>query len=305
MIDILLTTYNGSLYLKNQILSLQQQTEVNWKLIIRDDGSTDDTIDIINKFILEDKRITLIHDNLGNLGPGKSFLELTKYSDGDYVIFCDQDDIWLEKKIEFLYSEAKDKFKKNSPCLIYCDGYAYCNDSGVIKYNSISIKKANSLGNFIFHNGGYQGCSCFFNKELCLLLKEYDADCIYMHDDIVSLLAHVYGDVFYLNKPLMLYRQHSENVTGNMTQGFKSLLDNIINKKTPLISQKHYNEKKAFYEKNKTKLTKEQLDIFEIYLNFPNKNTLERLFIVLKYKFKDNGSMLMFIIKNIIRKPLA
>jgi len=102
-IDILMATYNGEKYIENQILSLQQQTHKNWILYIRDDGSTDSTLEILENFSKNDNRIKIIKDSLGcNLGAGKNFLTLTKYSLSEYVIFCDQDDIWFERKLELL-----------------------------------------------------------------------------------------------------------------------------------------------------------------------------------------------------------
>lgn len=97
-VDILMATYNGEKYLRNQLLSLQQQTYEDWTLWVRDDGSTDDTPFILRKFAESDSRIIIVEEDAGQrLGPGRNFLGLTKYSTADYVIFCDQDDIWFEK----------------------------------------------------------------------------------------------------------------------------------------------------------------------------------------------------------------
>ena len=86
-IDILMATYNGEKYIENQILSLQQQTHKNWILYIRDDGSTDSTLEILENFSKNDNRIKIIKDSLGcNLGAGKNFLTLTRYSLSEYVI---------------------------------------------------------------------------------------------------------------------------------------------------------------------------------------------------------------------------
>ena len=102
-VDILMATYNGGKYLRNQLLSLQQQTHKDWILWVRDDGSTDDTMVILLEFAESDDRIKIVGKTRGErLGPGGNFLGLTKYSTADYVIFCDQDDIWFEKKLEIL-----------------------------------------------------------------------------------------------------------------------------------------------------------------------------------------------------------
>lgn len=100
MIDILLSTYNGEKYLYAQIVSIQKQTMQNWRLLVRDDGSTDNTIDILESFALTDKRILFLKDNKGNLGVVRSFEQLLYYSTANYIMFVDQDDVWLPNKIE-------------------------------------------------------------------------------------------------------------------------------------------------------------------------------------------------------------
>ncbi|WP_305369644.1 glycosyltransferase family 2 protein [Photobacterium leiognathi] len=303
MIDILMATYNGSNYLRNQLLSLQQQTEEDWTLYIRDDGSTDDTIEIINDFSRNDKRIKVITDSFGNLGAGKTFLELTKYSTSDYIIFCDQDDIWFEKKLENLFSSASEKLSTDKPSLVYCDAYGYDSTKGIISLNSISRAHATCLNEFLFFNAGYQGCSILFNRSLCNLLNEYTPD-FYMHDDIVSLLAHTFGDVYFLNEPLMLYRQHDSNVTGNINYSFSTKLMKIFNNDGFVISKSHYNEKVNFYHFYHDKISDDDKKIFEAYFNYPKLNLKDRLILIYRYKFKMGKDKLSLYVKTIFQKPL-
>ena len=303
MIDILMATYNGSYYIKNQLLSLQQQTEKDWILYIRDDGSTDDTIEIINEFSSKDSRIKMITDSLGNIGPGKSFLELTKFSTSDYVIFCDQDDIWFEKKIGNLLVFAKNKLLDDRPGLVYCDGYGYNSEKGVISLNSISRAHAKNLNEFLFFNAGYQGCSMFFNRKLCQLAQNYNTN-FYMHDDIVSLLAHTFGDVYFLDEALMLYRQHSSNVTGNIQSGLSDFIKRVVSKNGYVISKKHYQEKMFFFDFYKNKLNKKQLNIFNAYFDYVQQPRIKRIYIIFKNDFSEGGNKVKLLIKTILRPPL-
>lgn len=88
-VDILMATYNGGRYLRNQLLSLQQQTYEDWTLWVRDDGSTDNTLNILGEFSESDKRINIVEEQAGKrFGPGKNFLGLTKYATSDYAIFA-------------------------------------------------------------------------------------------------------------------------------------------------------------------------------------------------------------------------
>ncbi|MHB9334492.1 glycosyltransferase, partial [Fusobacterium polymorphum] len=99
-IEILMATYNGEKYVGEQIDSIIHQTYKNWKLLIRDDNSTDKTLEILKEYEKKDKRIKIIEDKKGNLGFVKNFEELLNNSKEDWVMFSDQDDYWLENKIE-------------------------------------------------------------------------------------------------------------------------------------------------------------------------------------------------------------
>lgn len=303
-VDILMATYNGEKYLRNQILSLLQQTYKNWRLLIRDDGSTDTTLEIINEFRNIDGRIQLI-DNLGlhKSGPGKNFMKLTQEASAKYVIFCDQDDIWLEKKLELLINYANEKFD-NGPCLAYCDAHGYSDSQGIIEIHSISQLHARSLREFLFFNAGYQGCSMLFNRALCNMAAHYQAKYFYMHDDVVSLLAHVFGKVFFLPKPLMLYRQHRNNVTGNISVGFTKKLKRIFSRHTFVISKNHYIEKKSFYEAYANEIKEEDRKTFEAYLSYPSKKRLNRIWLVVRHRFSIGGHHIPLLLKTALRKPI-
>jgi len=301
-IDILMSTYNGEKFLANQLLSLQQQTYKNWRLYIRDDGSTDGTCHIIERFCLDDERIEKVYDEKGNLGVAKSFFHLLRYSDAEYVIFCDQDDIWMEKKLELLLKTAEEQLDRGSPSFVYCDAYAYDSEKGCIISDSVSHFHAKTLREFLFFNSGYQGCSILFNRKLAEEARGYNKE-FFMHDDIVSLLGHTFGTVYYLSLPLMLYRQHERNVTGAVQLSKWSGLR--LRGGAAVISREHFEEKRAFFEKYGQLMTEEQRQLFEAYLKFPGISLLERLLLLVRYRFSLGGNYLLLWAKTLIRKPLA
>lgn len=300
-----MATYNGEAYIENQLYSLLQQTEKKWKLWIRDDGSNDNTVKLIEYFVKIDSRINFISDTLGQLGPGKSFLELTKYADSQYIIFCDQDDIWLEKKLELLMLEASKAFEHNKPCLVYCDGFGYSDKKGTICSKSISRRHANTLNEFLFFNSGYQGCSILFNRELCEIVSDYQASYFYLHDDVVSLIAHAFGKVSFLNECLMLYRQHDSNVTGNINNSIKEKILRLFRRDLSLISIDHYTEKKSFFEAYKDRLSDEDKLIFEAYLRFPDVGLIGKLYMIFKYKFSIGGNRELLIVKTLLGRTIG
>ena len=301
-VDILMATYNGGDFVRNQLLSLQQQTYEDWVLWVRDDGSSDGTMDILLDFASRDRRIQIVEDDSGKgLGPVKNFLGLTKFSTADYGVFCDQDDIWFEKKLEFLLDVAINESSPDMPFLVYCDGYGYSDKLGVISVPSISIAHVTELREILFFNAGYQGCSMLFNKTLCRLAADYRGDFIYMHDDVVSLLAHTFGTVRFLPKKLMLYRQHEKNVTGNIKSGIIYLLKGSH----PVISEKHFREKMSFYQAYNEKMSRDQRDIFEAYLHYPFHSLVGRLFVVVRHRFSIGGEKARLLVKTLIRRPIG
>lgn len=246
MIDILLATYNGEKYIKAQIHSLLCQTYEDWNLLIHDDGSNDRTLEIIKNLQKLDSRITLIEDGIKCGGAGDNFLYILKnYSRADYAIFCDQDDIWLETKVQELYEEMLKFENKDKPSLVYCDAYPW-DSQGNIHNESISTANANSLDDFIMLNAGYQGCSIIINKCLIDMAKSYEGY-IHLHDDLVSLIAHSFGRVKFHSKKLMLYRQHKQAVTGEKSFE-KKRLGGLFNNVGYVISKKHLAMKKDFYK---------------------------------------------------------
>lgn len=304
-VDILMATYNGGKYLRNQLLSLQQQTYSDWMLLVRDDGSTDNTLSILDQFTKTDGRIKIVKEDSGKgLGPGKNFLGLTQYASADYVIFCDQDDIWFEKKLEVLVTFADIRFEKCVPCLVYCDAHGYSDVEGVISINSVSCSHAKNLREFLFFNAGYQGCSMLFNHSLCRMAASYRAEYFYMHDDVVSILAHAFGRVSFLPKPLMLYRQHASNVTGNVDVRLASKIKRIINRSAYVLSTRHYLEKKNFYESYRSELDSDTLAVFSAYLSYPEASFLKRVWLVLHHGFSFGGNKINLILKTIIRRPI-
>lgn len=267
-VAILMATFNGGKYIENQILSLQQQTYKNWKLYVQDDGSTDDTLSIIQRMKSYDERINIVNNGKTKQGAGKNFLSLVKNVDSNYAIFCDQDDIWLENKISDMvaYANSLNMSMSEKPSIVYADGYAFYDNGGEIDFSGISHNHADSLQDFLFFNGGYQGCSILFNRAMVAFIKNYNGY-IHLHDDIVSLTAHALGNVYFLPTKLMLYRQHANAVTG--AKSFKnSLLRQIFSQVNYLLSKEHYYVKESFYSNYGHLLSQEKKKTFECYINF-------------------------------------
>lgn len=222
-VQILLSTYNGERYLSELLDSILGQTYQNWSLLIRDDGSSDSTLEVISKYIAKDCRISLLNSDK-NLGVISSFETLLKASTSPYVMFCDQDDVWLSNKIELLHSVMVEAEKDlpNKPILVHSDLLVVDSNLNVIshsfwQYSQIDITKRdfNYLGvkNFV------TGCTMMFNRVAVESSLPFEQE-TRMHDAWVALKVLKTGGVIKsIETPTIMYRQHENNVVGAIGQG--------------------------------------------------------------------------------------
>lgn len=224
-IDILLPVYNGENYLREQIESILLQSYKDLRLLIRDDNSTDSSVDIINEYSNKDARVFVIKDNFGNLGLVKNIENLLENSTSEYIMFADQDDVWFSNKIEKMYEIIKSK-NKDIPILLHSNCY--------VTDENLNIKKEflkNSVEEYtirdMFFKFFVQGSSTMINKRLKEIALPFINN-IYVHDRYLHILCEIYGERYFLNEPLMYYRQHSKNLIGSNTI-IKKIFRNIIN----------------------------------------------------------------------------
>ena len=219
-IIVLLATYNGERYLAVQLESLLKQTYGNWRLMIRDDNSTDGTPDIIEKYrLLYPSQIMVLPNNGGNAGSVVNFSRLlSAASEAAYIMFADQDDKWLPDKIEITFAEMmrlEAAVGAACPVLIFTD-FLYV-DNGL---NAIASKKdfhvtrlpEVTFGHLLAQNHIY-GCTILINRALANEVQTIPAEAE-NHDYWIALVASAFGKIFYLNKRTILYRQHSNNISG-------------------------------------------------------------------------------------------
>lgn len=230
MIAILLSTYNGERYLKEQIDSIINQDYKNWELYIRDDGSIDSTTDIIENYCQKYNNIFFLKDNY-NKGAAQSFLYLLENIESEYYMFCDQDDVWFNDKITSVYTIIKDNEGKNTPVVVFSDAKIVDKDLKIIDnsfwhYNKILPQLIISQPDYISVFNCAPGCTMIFNNALKKCLIDYD-DNILMHDWYIMIKALQYGIVRYEKRALMMYRQHHNNVIGAMEISIKNRLMKI------------------------------------------------------------------------------
>lgn len=212
-IDIVIATYNSNGLIAQQLDSILNQSYKNLRVLIRDDGSTDDTISIIEKYEKKDSRVKLIKDNRKADGVGENFKSLLLNCDSDYVFLSDQDDVWYINKVENLLSFAIGQMDSKIPCIAYAPGRVVDNNLESLNVLTNYCNKASHLEDMLLTNGGIQGCAMVINKALYLKARECNFRW-YMHDQVLTALAVCFGKTYFLETPLFDYRQHSHNVLG-------------------------------------------------------------------------------------------
>jgi len=237
-IYILMATYNGALYISEQIESIINQTYQNWTLIIHDDNSEDDTIDIIKKYQNEyTGKIILLDDDISCGGAKENFSYILNSIDDnfDYVMFCDQDDIWLENKIELTLDKMLDieAKNKNKVVLIHTDLKIVDKDLNIISESMFNYQKLNLDNQYDVYKLAMEniitGCTMMLNKKLVYLSKNIPDEAI-MHDwwiAIVTLKEN--GIIEFIDKGTILYRQHELNTIGSKEITFKYYIEKFKN----------------------------------------------------------------------------
>jgi len=238
LVDILLPTFNGEKYIKDQIESLLFQSHKEINIYIRDDCSTDNTFNILKEMSIRDKRIIMINQPSMNLGIVASVEALLNQSKSDFIMFCDQDDIWFPEKVKVMLNSIlnhENSFGKDIPLLVHSDCFVTDKNlkiKGRFKKNRpLKYGLAKSL--FMYN---VQGSSSIINKSLKKEILPFN-EFVYIHDRYFHLVSELVGKRFYIQEPLMYYRQHNDNVLGSKSF-FKKLLLNINN-----LNQTYYQYK--------------------------------------------------------------
>lgn len=230
---VIMSTYNGEKYLEEQLETILHQSHVDVRVFVRDDGSADHTIAILERYS-ESGRLEYV---LGkNLGPAKSFMEAVQMApEAEYYAFADQDDIWDENKLEEAIKKIKE-FEEDIPVL----------------YHS-KVKVTNAIGEVIGMNGRFEqrgflcgewgyavGCTVVFNRALMNFLKKHNPKILVMHDAWVrDVCVAIDGKIIYDTNSYIGYRQHGNNVVGG-SKGMISIIKRRINyyRKRPRKLQK-------------------------------------------------------------------
>lgn len=230
IVGVLMSTYNGEKYIREQLDSIFEQADVNVKLFVRDDGSSDRTRDILKEYAVIYELVDLSDGE--RVGPGESFMRLlckaTKRIEVQYLAFADQDDIWLKNKLSVAIKAIEQ-----------------CEDKGAVLYSSNQFLYVNEINNgkryaerqsvnLINHmtKNTIAGCTFVLNRDMATLITDagipnYRVIKYRLHDAWIMLIAIACGRVIYDENAYMLYRIHEDNVVGIKAESLTKRLSKL------------------------------------------------------------------------------
>lgn len=271
---VLLSTYNGEKYLREQLDSLVNQELKSTKILIRDDGSKDSTLDILEEY--KNKYNFIEYYKGENKGPAKSFFELINNCEqADYYALCDQDDVWFKDKLSRAV-ELLEKEDKNIP-LLYAGRFVLTDE----KLNPINsdISKLYLFSDFehalIYHTS--PGCTFVFNNEARKQIVKYNINeeyCV-IHDAIIHKVVTLMGKMVLDTEPHMYYRQHGNNeigLTANKTKTFFNRIKHFLSGK---VKNYRSNIAKSLLNVYENECELEKKELLDMLANYRENNELK------------------------------
>ncbi|MPL79122.1 hypothetical protein SDC9_24997 [bioreactor metagenome] len=283
-ISIAIATFNGEKYIKDQLDSIYTQTLIPDEVIVVDDCSTDRTISILNEY--KNTYGLKLYINNKNLGLNRNFEKAISLCTSDYIMLCDQDDVWFNHKIETTYNKIK-AVENNKPTLVSSNCIDVDSNLKPIAINK-NLKDADSYATTLLGHHS-QGCTLMMNKMLVNKILPFPSDVEYIYDLYIGLTAAMIGNKYYIGEPLMFYRHHTSNVLGKDIYYKRTIMERIKNKYSKqypnFIPDERFKHMRIVHMKNSNNFIKERELLFDKILLLENKlNLFNTIKIILSIK---------------------
>lgn len=302
-IDILMATYNGERYIDDQIQSILRQSYPYWRLLIRDDGSSDGTIVKLKRYTYQDARIQVIQDSHGNLGVTGNFGLLLEMATAPYIMFADQDDVWDSDKIATAVAAMtrQEKETPDEPILVFTNSMI-TNADMTYQYGPLYPSDLKyTLADFLFANSGYQGAAMLFNAKLRELVLPFPSE-LRVHDYYLSLVAHLQGKIVFVPQIMACYRRHMGSVNAN-NANLRSRIRSFL-AGNPILSHPDMQHCIEQYVATHTLRVDDQR-IVDSYLTIVDVQTprVKRIYLALKHHFTLRNSRCYLLLKLLMIRP--
>lgn len=296
-VEIAIATFNGERYLSDQIKSILSQDYSDWRLLIRDDGSTDATHKILQTFLLQEpSRLQWINplESL-NIGIVCNFNKLLEYSSSNYTFLCDQDDVWLPSKIKDslqIIKKMESQWGFETPILVHSDlrvvtAELQLSHSSFWRSHNLDPTR-NSLRNLLVRNN-ITGCTVVINKALRKLALPFP-NSIFMHDWWLALVAAAFGKIAWLSKPTILYRQHQNNQVGAQSQKLRYFVTRLQQpQKIREYYRKTQKQAQEFLDRYGSQLSEQDKEMVSAYCECEDLAFCAKRQLLIRHKLFDMG----------------
>ena len=272
---VLLSSYNGERYIREQLDSLLRQTLLPDQILIRDDGSKDDTQAILEEYASNNPIINYYSGK--NIGVARSFWDLIcNCEEADYYALCDQDDVWFEDKLETAV-KTLEKEGRDIP-LLYCSKYTLTDkDLNPINSNVSDLYNFSDFSHALLYHTA-PGCTFVFNNEARKKIVRYDVNKEYclIHDAIIHKVVTMFGKMILDNDSHIYYRQHGDNEIGmnaNKAEVFIGRVNRFLYGK---IRNYRSNTAKSLLNVYGDEIDKDKKELLDIVANYMNEKELKK-----------------------------
>jgi glycosyltransferase involved in cell wall biosynthesis len=295
-ISVALCTYNGEKFIKEQLESILNQTVSVDEIIICDDNSKDKTVSICQEILSESGKEYKIIVNEASLGVSNNFLKALKMTTGDYIFTCDQDDVWLEKKVEIFISEAE----KSNRLLYFSNGELVDSNNHSLNktlWDSINLKFSEIEGcasplETILKRSIVTGAAMCVSRKLIEKVDSIPEN--WLHDEWFSIIASVEKSITPINQMTFNYRQHQNNVVGAVSKDFKTKITNWFGGFNSISHFRNHMQKRSLDILCITKntefenLAKKYYDFWNGLLLLSNSSFFKKIYFIFKNLFNGN-----------------
>jgi glycosyltransferase involved in cell wall biosynthesis len=297
-VDIILAVHNGEEFIEEQIQSILKQTHINWRLIVRDEASSDSTLNIVERYAqkYEDK-IFSYHDNRKR-GACQNFAKGLELSTANYIMFADCDDYWLPDKIGATLKKMKameSKHGRDIPMLVFTDLKVVDIKLNVINdsfwdYQNLDPENGKKLNKLLIYNV-ITGCTMMINRRLKELAVPIPKEAV-MHDNWLGMVASAFGKIEYISTPTILYRQHGKNDSGARKYDYAYVIKKALQYMQgdrSIFVKGEQDQAALFLQRYKDFLDKDLTDLMNEFLLLGKRGTIYNKYLIIKNKFYKPG----------------
>lgn len=292
LVVVLMATFNGSRYIREQLDTIAAQTHTQWRLVVADDGSRDDTLAIVQKFSDDyPDRVRIVRDGPTGSARDNFFRLLRVAGPAPYFAFCDQDDVWSDDKLDLLVQRCKqmETQHRGQPCMVYSDLKVVDAHLGLLNssfLNQVRARPQDITYKTLLAENAIPGCAMLFNTSLADLFRarDFDATSAIMHDWWIVLLASTLGKISHVPSRLVNYRQHATNTLGTVERSGLTFVLSKLFSGDRSAAVKTYTQAAAFLRAYGDLLDPEVHKEVSAFASLHHRPKWERILLILKHR---------------------